>query len=96
MNEYQSTMRISSHAQKRQAQRAIKSDELQLLMEEGVSFPAADGATRYVMTDDQYVLLTEYHKNELRRLERAKGKAAVVKNDTVITVMHSCKRISCK
>ena len=84
---------LTNHARKRQAQRAIKPDELQLLLDEGTSFSAAGGAEVVVMTDEMYNQLMSQCLNAMRLIERTRGKAAVVKDGTILTVMHAYGRI---
>ena len=93
MNEPLHQTRLSNHARKRQTQRGIKTDEIHLLLDEGACFSAQGGATMLMMTDDNHKRLREYYQNILRLIDRTRGKAAIVKDGTVITVMHVCGRV---
>lgn len=82
-------MRVSKHAEVRMAQRGISHLEAGRIIALGMARPAPGGADRYVLTDKELHGALQYHKDQIRQIERLKRKAVVASPDgLVLTVEH--------
>ena len=85
-------MQMTKHAKIRMMQRNIPEEEVDLILERGTPFSARGGALRYLIPKREIRDLIEIKKREIRRLEKAGGKAVVISEDGAIkTVEHVYK-----
>ncbi len=86
-------MKTSKHATKRMSQRAITTDMVEFILEEGLEFDIPGQSDCYLITGKKRKKGIEFHKRQIRKLENSANKAVKVSDDgTIMTVEYRFKR----
>jgi hypothetical protein len=86
-------MKISMHAELRMQQRGIPPQETEYIMDRGRSFQAPKKATHPLITKKERTQWIEFHRQQIKQLEKTANKAVLVSDDgCVITVQHRYKK----
>ncbi len=80
-------MQLTAHAQMRMQQRAVRDLDLALILKFGTEFD--DGL---ILRDKDVAEATSSMREEIRRLEKLRGKAVILEGDTVLTTYVPSKR----
>jgi len=83
-------MHYSRHSRKRMQQRGIRKEEVEFLLNNGQAKWAPGGAENIFVPRKELHGLIEYHRNEIKRLERVDNIGLVMAGETVVTVKHCC------
>lgn len=81
-------LEMSQHAMKRSQQRGIPQSVIDLILWYGTPRPRPGGAEEYVVLDKDISRIESGLKHLLQQVERLKGKAVLVKDDTIVTEYH--------
>lgn len=87
-----STVYPTQHAVMRMNQRAISLDDIRMIISKGRGEDAPGSAERYSIKEKERIALIEYHRNEMKLLEKSGGKTVIVgANGRVITAYRGRK-----
>ncbi len=80
-------MQLTAHAQTRMQQGAVRDRDLDLFLEFGTKFD--DGL---ILRNKDVAEATSSMREDIRRLEKLRGKAVILEGDTVLTTYSPSKR----
>jgi hypothetical protein len=76
-----STIYPTQHAIMRMSQRGISFDDIRMIVSKGRGEDAPGNAERYLIKEKERIALIEYHRKEMKILEKSGGKTIVVAAD---------------
>ena len=88
-----STLKRTKHSKIRQAQRAIKNDVIDVVLELGEDYLVKGGATKTMIPEDVLTSQIDYFQRQLNALKKASGVAVVICENSMLSVMHQTKKI---
>ena len=83
----------TKHSMMRQAQRAIKNEEIEIILEMGDEHKIRGGATKLIVNKDVIRNRIAYLKQLIKTLQKVAGVALVINDDSIISVMHQTKKV---
>lgn len=79
-------MNLSKHAKKRQQQRGISNQVIDIVLEHGKALSAPGGVEKVFFGNKEFSQVICEFKKAIRMIERAKGGTLIIKDDRIITV----------